>query len=309
MNLLPALRLSGPIATARAGTAALLLAAMLGTAAPSFGETPGADSVIAVVNGTQVHESEVRLADEMIGRNLPTQDRVERREAVLKVLIDTILLSQAAKDRNIADQADLQRRMTYARNQGLMNQLLSVTGQQAVTEEAVRTAYEEVVVKPASQEIELHLRHMIFKTAEPKDDAAVQASEEKAKAALERVNKGEDFAAVVADVSEDPTTKAKGGDFDWRSRAQMGKEYAEVAFTMKKGEVSQLIRTSFGWHIIKLEDQRTRKPVDFDKIRDRVAAMVASRAQLELIDKVRAEAKIERIDQVSLADKKEPSGK
>jgi peptidyl-prolyl cis-trans isomerase C len=309
MNLLPALRLSGPLATARAGTAALLLAAMLGTAAPSFGETPGADSVIAVVNGTQVHESEVRLADEMIGRNLPTQDRVERREAVLKVLIDTILLSQAAKDRNIADQADLQRRMTYARNQGLMNQLLSVTGQQAVTEEAVRTAYEEVVVKPASQEIELHLRHMIFKTAEPKDDAAVQASEEKAKAALERVNKGEDFAAVVADVSEDPTTKAKGGDFDWRSRAQMGKEYAEVAFTMKKGEVSQLIRTSFGWHIIKLEDQRTRKPVDFDKIRDRVAAMVASRAQLELIDKVRAEAKIERIDQVSLADKKEPSGK
>lgn len=309
MNLLPALRLSSPIVTARTGAAALWLAAMLGTAGPSFGETPGADPVIAVVNGAQVHESEVQLADETIGRNLPTQDKAERREAVLKVLIDTILLSQAAKDRNIADQADLQRRMTYARNQGLMNQLLSVTSQQAMTDEAVRKAYEEVVVKPASQELELHLRHMIFKTAEPKDASAVQASEEKAKAALARVNKGEDFAAVVADVSEDPTTKAKGGDFDWRTRAQMGKEYAEVAFTLKKGEVSPLIKTSFGWHIIKLEDQRTRRPVDFDKIRDRVAAMVASTAQLELIDKVRAEAKIERMDQMNLTDKKEQNGK
>ncbi|HZC94788.1 MAG TPA: peptidylprolyl isomerase, partial [Bradyrhizobium sp.] len=143
---------------------------------------------------------------------------------------------------------------------------------------------------------------------EPKDDAAVKEAEEKAKAALKRINAGEDFAAVVADVSEDPVTKAKGGDFEWRSRAEMGKEYADVAFTLKNGEVSAPIRTAVGWHIIKLEDQRKRKPIPLERIRDRVAAMVAANAQFELVDKLRSEAKIERLDGQNGADKEAPKG-
>jgi peptidyl-prolyl cis-trans isomerase C len=309
MNVLPAFRLSGTVATARAGAAAIGLVSMLGMAGPTFGQSASSDPVIAVVNGTQVYESELQLADETVGRNLTTQDKVERRETLLKMLIDTILLSQVAKDRNIVDEADLQRRITFARNQGLMNHLLAGVGQQAVTEDAVRKAYEEVVVKPAKNEPELHLRHLFFMIQEPKDDAAVKAAEEKAKAALERIKKGEDFAAVVADMSEDPIAKARGGDYDWHVRAEMGKEYADAAFKLKKGEVSPLIKTAVAWHIIKLEDERTRKPVEYEKIRDRVAAMVSSAAQFELVDKVRAEAKIERLDQPKVTDKGAPNVK
>lgn len=303
MNVLPAFRMSNPVTTARTGAAAVCLAVMLGAAGPTLGQSRSADPVVAVVNGTQIHESELQVVDEVIGRNLLTQDPVERRETLLKLTIDTILLAQAAKDRKIEDEADLQRRMTFARNQGLMNHLLTVVGQQAVTEEATRKAYEDVVVKGMPREPELHLRHLVVMIPEPKDEAAVKAAEEKAKAALERIKKGEDFAAVVADVSEDPVTKARGGDFDWRARGEMGKEYAEAAFRLKKGEVSPLIKTAVGWHILKLEDERTRKPADYEKIRDRVAAMVASAAQIELVDKVRAEAKIERMDQPHEASK------
>lgn len=296
MNITPALRLP-----------ALCLAAMLGMAGSSVGQSPSADPVIAVVNGTEIRESELQLADETIGRNLPTQDKTERRAAILKMLIDSILLSNVAKDRKIADEADLQRRITYARNQGLMQQLLSRTGEQAMTEDAIRRAYEEVVVKAA--EPELNLRHMFFKIADPKDEAAVNAAEDKAKAALARINNGEDFAAVVADVSEDPATRETGGDFGWRVRGQMGKEYADVAFGLKNGEASPLIKTAFGWHIIKREDQRIRKPVEFEKIRERVAVMVARAAQFELIEKVRAEAKIVHMDASNPADKGAQSGK
>jgi peptidylprolyl isomerase/peptidyl-prolyl cis-trans isomerase C len=264
--------------------------------------------VVAIVNGTQVHESQIKLADEIVGRNLPTQDRVERHEILLKMVIDTILLSKEASDRKIVDEQDIERRINFARNQGLMNHLLAVVGQQAVTEEAIRSAYEEVVVKPSQNDLELHLRHILFLVKEPKDDAAWKDAEEKAKAALERIKKGEDFAAVVSDVSEDPVTKATGGDFGWHLRTEMGKEYADAGFNMKNGEVSPVIKTSAGFHIIKREDERVRKPVELESIRGRVAAMVSAKTQFELVDKIRAAAKIERPGQPSPADKGAPQG-
>lgn len=302
MKVVPAFRASNPLASAQAGISAILLAASLGIAEPTFAQSAPADRVVAVVNGMPIHESDLEMADEVVGRNLTTQDKVERRQTILKMYIDTVLLSQVANDRKIVDEADLQRRMTFARNQGLMNHLLTVVGQQAVTEEEIRRAYQEVVVKAANNEPELHLRHIFFLFRDPKDDAAMKDAEDKAKAALKRINAGEDFAAVAADMSEDPITKAKGGDFEWRGRAEMGEEYAKVAFTLKDGEVSAPIKTVVGWHIIKVEDRRTRTPVPLEKIRGRVAAMVAANAQIELVDKVREGAKIERMDTPGTAD-------
>ncbi|MFB9265483.1 peptidylprolyl isomerase [Bradyrhizobium erythrophlei] len=303
MNVLPAFGMPNLALTARAGAAAVCVAVVLGAGGPTFGQSPSADPVIAVVNGSKIHESDLQLADEVIGRNLLVRDPVERRETLSKMVIDTVLLAQAAKDRKIEDEADLQRRVVFARNQGLTNHLLAVVGQRAVTEEAMRKAYDEVVVKAATSETELHLRHLVFMIAPPQDDAAVKAAEAKATAAMERLNKGEEFTAVVTDVSEDPATKARGGDYDWRQRGELGKEYADVAFKLKKGEVSQPFKTAVGWHILKLEDERPRKPVDYEKLRDRLAAMVATAAQMELVDKLRAEAKVERLDQLRDADK------
>lgn len=303
MNVLPGFRMPRPVTRTRAGAATVWLAVALGAGAPAFGQSPAADSVVAIVNGNKILESDLQVADDVIGRNLLVREPVERRETLLKMLIDSVLLSQVAKDRHIADEADLQRRANFARNQSLANHLLVVVGEQAVTEEAMRKAYEEVVVKGVATEPELHLRHLVFMIAPPGDDAAVKAAEQKAKVAMERINKGEDFTAVVAEMSEDPVTKARGGDYDWRARGEMGREYADVGFRLKKGEVSAPFKTAVGWHILRLDDLRTRKPADYDKIRDRLAALVASAAQMELIDKVRAEAKIERPDQTGATDK------
>lgn len=303
MNSLPAFRMPRPLASARAGAATVWLAAMLGMGAPAFAQSPSPESVVVVVNGSKILESDLQVADEVIGRNLLVREPVERRETLLKLVIDSLLLSQVAKDRHIADEADLQRRLTFARNQGLSNHLLTVIGEQAVTEDAMRKAYEEVVVKGVPTEPELHLRHLVFMIAPPGDDDAIKAAEQKAKAAMERINKGDDFTVVVAEMSEDPVTKARGGDYDWRARGEMGREYADIAFKLKKGEVSAPFKTAVGWHILKLDDLRTRKPADYDKIRDRLAALVASAAQMELVDKVRAEAKIERLDQASAVEK------
>ncbi|RXT36467.1 peptidylprolyl isomerase [Bradyrhizobium betae] len=306
MKVMSASRASNPLATARARTAAILLAAVLGTTGQTLAQSATTDRVVAIVNGTQIHESDIKVTDDMVGRNLNSQDPVERHDIILKMYIDTLLLSKVATDRKIVDEADIQRRVTFARNQGLMNNLLAGIGQQAVTDESIRKAYEEVVVKPANNEPELQLRHIFFLFKDPKDDAAVKGAEEKANAAFKRIKAGEDFAAVAADVSEDPITKAKGGEFGWRGRAEMGEEYAKIAFTMKKGEVSEPLKTAVGWHIVKVEDQRTRTPIALEQIRGRVAAMVAANAQFEFVDKLRAEAKIDRFDAQQASDNAAP---
>lgn len=301
-----ALRRSHPAAAARTSAAAILFAVTLTTSGPTFGQSPATDRVVAIVNGIRIQESDVQLADEIVGRNLTTQDKIERRETILKMFIDTVLLAQVAKDRKLVDEVDLQRRVNFARNQGLMTHLLTVVGQQAVTEDSIRNAYEQVVVKAASSEQEFHLRQLFLMIKEPKDAAAAKDAEEKAKAALKRIKAGEDFAAVAAEVSDDPVTKARGGDFGWRVESELGKEYVDAARILTNGEVSPLIKTAVGWHIIKIEDRRARKPIALEKLRDRIAAMVAANAQFELVDKLRAEAKIERLDAPNAADKVPP---
>jgi len=291
----PDFRFSYPVATVRACAAAVCVALTL-AAAPAIADSPAADPVIARVNGTEIRDSDLQLADQIVGRNLPTHDIAERRDSLLKMLIDSTLLAQVAEERKIIDDADIQRRISHARNQGLMNHLLTVVAREAVNEESIQKAYQDIVVKAAENEPEVHLRHLVFLFNSSKDDAAVKSAEDKAEAALKRIKSGDDFAAVVAELSEDPVTKARGGDFGWRTKPEMGKEYADLAFTMKTGDVSPLIKTGVGWHIIRLEDRRNRKPVELDKIHDRVAALVASAAQFDLVEKARAKANIQRMD-------------
>jgi peptidyl-prolyl cis-trans isomerase C len=303
VSISPALRPATEIATSVAA-AAVLFAAVVATTGPSIAQTPNPDPVVVVVNGTQLHESDVRVADEEIGRNLPAQDPIERRQDVITMLIDSVILSTEATKEKIGDEADLQRRMTYARNQGLMNQLLVTTAERAATDEAVRKAYDDVVVK--SPEVELHLRQIIF-SANPKDEAATKQAEEKAKAALQRIANGEDFSKVATELSEDPLAKANAGDFGWRNPKELGGEYAAAASKLKPGEVAPLIKTAFGVHVVKLEDKRTVNPPPFDKIREMVKAMVMRNAQISIANKLRAEAKIERKDQTVGAENQKDS--
>jgi peptidylprolyl isomerase/peptidyl-prolyl cis-trans isomerase C len=283
-----------PLPLTRLGAAVIaMLVLPLATTGSIVGHAATDDPLIAVVNGTEIRESDVRLADQDLGRAILTKDPVERRDQLVAILTDTIIFSKYASDQKIGDDPDIERRVAFTRNKALMEKVLETTGRHAVTEEAIRKAYEEFVLK-ANIEPELRLRSVQFRFSDPNDKAAVKDAEEKAKAAYKRLSKGEDFAAVVSSVSENANAKSNGGDLGFMTRAEMGKEYAEVAFSLEKGGISQPIKTQFGWHIIKLEDKRVRKPMDFEVVRDRLTTFVARKAQLDLVNKLRAEAKIER---------------
>jgi parvulin-like peptidyl-prolyl isomerase len=183
-----------------------------------------------------------------------------------------------------------------------MNQLLAVTAQRAATDDVVRKTFDDVVEK--SPEVEVKLRQIVFRFPPTKDAEAMKAIEEKAGKVLDRLTKGEDFTKVATEMSEDTLAKSNGGDIGWRGINELGKEYADALTKLKPGQLTPLVKTAFGMHIVKLEDQRTRQPPEFEQIRGRVKEMVMRKSQIELVEKLRAEAKIEHKEEPIQASKR-----
>jgi len=149
--------------------------------------------------------------------------------------------------------------------------------------------YDEAVRSMAGQE-EVRPRHILV------DD------EDEAKKVLEQLKSGADFAALAKEKSKDPGA-AEGGDLGYFTKDQMVPEFADVAFKMYPGQLSNPVKTQFGWHVIKIEDRRTKQPPEFDKVKDQIEAYLARKAQTEFITKLRQSAKVERLDKATEQEK------
>ena len=162
-----------------------------------------------------------------------------------------------------------------------MEQLLGSVAKAATTEEAERKAYDEAAKAEPPQE-EIHARHILLPT------------EDEAKTALARVKAGEDFAKVATELSKDPS--GDGGDLGWFTKDRMVPEFSEAAFKLKKGEMSEPVKTQFGWHIIKVEDTRTKSFPPFEQVKDQAARYVAQKAESDAVAQLHSAAKIEFFD-------------
>jgi peptidyl-prolyl cis-trans isomerase C len=272
---------------------AVAAAAVVGFANLAAAQAP--DPVIATVNGTEIRQSDLALAAEDIGQNLPPGSEEAKRDQLVSYLTDVILLSKAAEAKKLADNADIQRRLAFARNKALMEAMLVGEGKNAVTDQAMRAVYQDAIKQMGNEE-EVHARHILFRVEKADDKAASEAAENKVKAVIARLKKGEDFATVAKELTEDPSGKQDGGDLGYFTKEQMVPEFAEVAFKLDKGQMSEPVKTQFGWHVLKVEDKRTKQPPEFDKVKEQLESFVTRKAQMELVTKLRSDAKIERLD-------------
>jgi peptidyl-prolyl cis-trans isomerase C len=144
------------------------------------------------------------------------------------------------------------------------------------------------------QEMEVHARHILIRAA-PGDEKASKEAEDKIKAVIVRLKKGEDFEKVAKEVTEDPSGKANGGDLGYFSKEQMVPEFSDTAFKLEKGQISEPVKTQFGWHVIKVEDKRVKPVPKFEEVKPQIEQYVTRKTQAELVTKLRAEAKIEKM--------------
>jgi peptidyl-prolyl cis-trans isomerase C len=262
-----------------------LIATALFAALPAGPARAQSDPVIAKVNGVEIHESDLTMAEEDVGQNQQVQALTgdAKRDYLVSYLADVILAAKAAEGKKVNDQKEFKSRLAFIRNKLLMETLLQEEGKAALTPEAMKKVYDEAV-KSMGAEQEVRARHILVPT------------EEEAKAVLVEIKKGTDFAELAKQKSKDPGAAAEGGDLGYFGKEQMVPEFAEVAFKLEKGQVSDPVKTQFGWHIIKVEDKRTKPVPEFDKVKEQVETYVVRKAQADYIHKLQESAKIERLD-------------
>ncbi|MSP13965.1 MAG: hypothetical protein EXR62_13540 [Chloroflexi bacterium] len=234
----------------------------------------GQGGVIAKVNGEVVKADEYNNQLVQAERFLTTQQGLDLstdagkqqfdtvREQVLNQLTDQILINQAATKLNVAvtdkqvddeiaglvarlgSQDELKKRM---QDSGLDDTQLRKLIREQLQSDAVVNKVTENISTKAEQ---IHAEHILVSTQEDADKV------------LARLKAGEDFAKVAMEASTDPSAQTNGGDLGWFPRGMMVKEFEDAAFVLKPNETSGVIKSSFGFHIIRLLERDPAREVD-----------------------------------------------
>ena len=134
-----------------------------------------------------------------------------------------------------------------------------------ITDEQLKARY-QANIQQYQVPSRVHVQHILFMTVN-KPDAEVEEIKKKAQDVLNQVKKGSKFDELAKKYSEDPGTRDKGGDLGWIVENQTVKEFQSVAFSLPKGQVSDLVRTQYGFHIIKVLDKETAHTKPFDEVK------------------------------------------
>src|SRR3984957_1327089 len=238
--------------------------------------------VLAKVNGSEIRLSDLKLAEEELGPSLAQMDPATKDENVLSFLIDMKIVAKAAEAKNIENDEDFKKRLAFTRNRLLRDSRLESEGKAATTDDAMKKVYEDAS-KQIPGEQEVRARHILVET------------EDEAKAVKAELDKGADFAELAKKKSKDPGA-SDGGDLGFFTKDQMVPEFSAVAFALEPGKISDPVKSQFGWHIIKVEEKRDRKPPDFAQVKAQIETYVTRKAQADYVAKLRETAKVERMD-------------
>lgn len=153
-----------------------------------------------------------------------------------------------------------------------------------VSEEDIAAEYDTYKQTRYTKPEEVHARHILLRVPPDADAAKEDESRARTAAILERLKNGEDFAAVAKAVSEDPSNKDRGGDLGFFTRGQMEESFETAAFSLKDGEISDLVRTRYGFHILRVEEHRPERRLPLEEVRESIV-------QTLRVERARAQAR------------------
>lgn len=165
-----------------------------------------------------------------------------------------------------------------------------------VTDEAAKKFYDENQAQMKRPE-RAHLRHILIKAEPTASEADKKAARDKAEGLLARIKQGEDFAKLATENTDDTGTKESGGDLSWIMKGQTVEPFEKAAFALKPNEVSGVVETEFGYHIIQNLEQQPESVVPFEEAKPRIVEFLKRRdtdqKMREHVAELRNKAKIE----------------
>jgi len=255
----------------------ILAAGLVGLAIPALAQDgPDANTVVATVNG-----ADITLGQMIIARSqLPPQyQQLEDQvifDGVLEQLVQQEVLAGTVEEvpQRVTIALENERRLLLA---GEVVQEITI---EAVTDEAVQEAYDAAFgsEEPAT---EYNASHILVET------------EEEAQAVQARLEDGEDFAEVAQEVSTDVGSGANGGDLGWFGAGMMVAPFEAAVMEMEIGEVSDLVETQFGYHVIMLNDTREQEPPALEDVRAEIEGTLRDGAIQSALDEMTEAAEID----------------
>lgn len=298
----------------------------------------GGDVVVAVVNGESILKKDVILVNEnMTAQGLPPDSTVggntleERRiRTALKLLVEQAVVLQTAKDEGLevsddqvlAALADLQMRAGGADNFNAMIEARGLTPEALkrdlknnlmirdyvaknveqfpeVTEADLRSYYDRNSQQFGARP-EVSAQHILLQTTPDMDDLAVAELVNKGNDIIKQLKGGADFGELAKLHSADPTNKDSGGSLGWFGKGIMVPPFDQAVFSLKVGEISDLVKTNYGYHIIRVNETREAPAMEFDAVKGQLENVVrgemVGKATQEMVSSLREKAKIEIFD-------------
>lgn len=265
------------------------------------------DPVVARVNGKDIHLSVVQDRFDGLKAAQPQMASVPLAvvyDQVLEGVVDAQVLSDAGMKAGLDKDPEVQKDLANILKQLVGNAYVAKVVNQKVTDADIKKRYDELKANFKAEK-EVHARHILVET------------EQLAKDLIARLKKGEDFAKLAAENTIDPSGKQTGGDLGFFQKDRMVPEFAEAAFAMKKGAISEKpVKTDFGWHVIKVEEIRDSEFPSMDQVKAQIKGMLSQRVIEQELADLKSAAKVEIFDMQgkpvpakAAADEAEPAPK
>lgn len=269
-------------------TAALLLSGASFSAMAAGGGSPaaasGGDPVVARVNGEELHRSDVIREIQLLGpqaQQVPPQMLYPQ---LLQKMIATKLVSMQGYAQKMQNDSEVKEKMKDAEARIVAETYVHRTVQPKITEEKIKQRYDELAAKFKPQD-EVKARHILV------------SSEQEANELIKQIKGGADFAKLAQEKSKDTGSAKQGGDLGYFPREAMVKPFADAAFSMKDGEVSDKpVKTEFGWHIIQVEGRKKSSPPPISEVHDQIANQIGQEMTNDLVKGMEAKAKVEKFN-------------
>ncbi|MBA2351533.1 MAG: peptidylprolyl isomerase [Burkholderiales bacterium] len=236
---------------------------------------------VATVNGVAIPQSKLELmVKARAAQGQP--DTPELRENLKEELITREIIAQAAKEKGLDNNPEVATQFDLLRQSILINAYLEDYAKtHPVNDETMREEYEKVKTVQGDVK-EYKARHILVE------------NEKDAKDIIAQLKKGGSFEKLASEKSKDPGSKAKGGDLDWSTTGNYVGPFGDALKELKKGEYTQTpVQTQFGYHVIKLEDERPYKFPGFEEVKPQLQQGMQQHQREKAINELKAKAKIE----------------
>ncbi len=256
----------------------LWLAALLLCGAALAADTAEAQGV--KVNGKEIPASRIEaVVKAQIAQGRP--DTPDLRNSVKEELVNREILAQEALKKGLDKQADVAAQIEFTRQEILFNAYLrEYLRTNPVTDDVLKKEYERLRPQLPAKEYKAH--HILV---DKEDDA---------KGLIAQIKKGANFEKLASANSKDQGSKVKGGDLDWSPAERYVKPFGDALSKLKKGQMTDApVQTQFGWHIIRLDDERATKIPTFDEAKAEIQQHMQRQQVQKAVADLRAKAKVE----------------